>query len=138
MKQILIFLLLFCPFLFLATSCGDDTPNGEDLTWNSYLDGKYSPDNETNLLSATVNGVDVNKDASVTFRAGDLQKGSMTLDNLFDGYGSIEIKDVVMKKEDEDPVRLTFTGTKKISDTFSLSYSGYVIWGHLYIELTTD
>lgn len=130
--------LLFCPFLFLATSCGDDTPNGENLTWNTYLDGKYAPGDEANLLSATIDGVDVNKDASIIFSAGDLQKGSMTLSNLFDGYATIEIKAIAMKKEGEDPVRLTFTGTEKISDTLSLTYSGYVTWGHLYIELTTN
>lgn len=42
------------------TSCGDDTPDkGFELT--SYLDGNYTPTNDTCHLSATINGEKVSE-----------------------------------------------------------------------------
>ena len=99
------------------TSCGDDTPdNGLELT--SYLDGNYTDD--TCLLSATINGEKVSERASVTFQTKNLQTGYMVLNNVFEEYSSVEIKEFTLIQETEgESVRLTFTGTQQIKHSGS-------------------
>lgn len=96
------------------TSCGDDTPdNGLELT--SYLDGNYTPTDDTCLLSATINGEKVSERASVTFQTKNLQTGYMVLNNVFEEYSSVEIKEFTLVQETEgESVCLTFTGTQQI------------------------
>lgn len=119
------------------TSCGDDTPdNGLELT--SYLDGNYTPTDDDCLLSATVNGEKVSEKASVTFHTKNLQTGNMVLDNFFEGYPSVEIEGFTLVQETEgEYVCLTFAGTERVDETLQFSYSGYVVYGKLYIEFNT-
>ena len=120
------------------TSCGDDTPdNGLELT--SYLDGNYTPTDDTCLLSATINGEKVSERASVTFQTKILQTGFMVLNNVFEEYSSVEIIEFTEVQETEgDSVCLTFTGTQHIDKTLRFSYSGYVVYGKLYIEFNME
>lgn len=120
------------------TSCGDDTPDkGFELT--SYLDGNYTPTDNACHLSATINGEKVSEKASVTFHTRDLQTGSMVLNNLFEGYASVEIEEFTLAQETEgESVRLTFTGTQQVDETLRFSYSGYVVYGKLYIEFNME
>ena len=135
LKYFLFIGLCLSPMTFI--SCGDDK-NGESLELGNYLNGTYAPGNEKNLLSATIDGETVSGDASVTFRTGDFKTGSMTLDNVFEGYPSIEIDNLPLTEVTEDGyTRLTFSGKKTVDDTFGFSYSGYIGYGNLYIEITT-
>lgn len=120
------------------TSCGDDTPDkGFELT--SYLDGNYTPTNDTCHLSATINGEKVSEKASVTFHTKNLQSGNMVLNNFFEGYASIEIKAFTLIQETEgESIRLTFAGTQQVDETLQFSYSGYVVYGKLYIEFNME
>lgn len=134
-----ILLLAIC-FITTTTfvACDEDEPSGESLELNSYLTGTYAPDNEKYLLSASIDGKTVSTEASVTFRTGDFKTGSMTLDNVFEGYNSIEIDNLPLTEVTEDGyTRLTFSGNKTVNDTFSFNYSGYIAYGNLYIEITT-
>lgn len=136
-KYTLLLILTICLIPMTFTSCGDDK-NGESLELGNYLNGTYAPGNEKNLLSATIDGETVSGDASVTFRTGDFKTGSMTLDNVFEGYQSIEIDNLPLTEVTEDGyTRLTFSGKKTVDDTFGFSYSGYIVYGNLYIEITT-
>lgn len=120
------------------TSCGDDTPDkGFELT--SYIDGNYTPTDDACHLSATINGEKVSEKASVTFHTKNLQTGYMVLNYFFEGYSSVEIKEFTLVQETEgESVRLTFTGTQQIDKTFRFSYSGYVVYGKLYIEFNME
>ena len=105
------------------TSCGDDTPDkGFELI--SYLDGNYTPTDDACHLSATINGKEVSEKASVTFHTKDLQTGNMVLKNFFD----------LIQETEGESVRFTFTGTQRVDETLQFSYSGYVVYGKLYIE----
>lgn len=129
--------VLFCLILMTFISCDDDE-GGEGIELGNYLDGTYTPDNEKYLLSASIDGKTVSTEASVTFRTGDFKTGSMTLDNVFEGYNSIEIDNLPLTEVTEDGyTRLTFSGNKTVNDTFSFNYSGYIAYGNLYIEITT-
>lgn len=116
------------------TSCGDDTPDkGFELI--SYLDGNYTPTDDACHLSATINGKEVSEKASVTFHTKDLQTGNMVLKNFFEGYTSIKIEEFTLIQETEgESVRFTFTGTQRVDERLQFSYSGYVVYGKLYIE----
>lgn len=116
------------------TSCGDDTPDkGFELI--SYLDGNYTPTDDARYLSATINGEKVPEKASVTFHTENLQTGYMVLNDLFEGYTSIKIEEFTLIQETEgESVRFTFTGTQRVDETLQFSYSGYVVYGKLYIE----
>lgn len=116
------------------TSCGDDTPDkGFELI--SYLDGNYTPTDDACHLSATINGKEVSEKASVTFHTKDLQTGNMVLKNFFEGYASLEIEEFTLIQETKgESVRFTFTGTQRVDETLQFSYSGYVVYGKLYIE----
>ena len=120
------------------TSCGDDTPdNGLELT--SYLDGNYTPTDDTCLLSATINGEKVSERASVTFQTKNLQTGYMVLSKVLEEYSSVDSKEYTLVLEDEaESVWLTFTGTQQIDKTLRFSYSGYVVYGKLYIEFNME
>lgn len=120
------------------TSCGDDTPDkGFKLT--SYLDGNYTPTDDACHLSATINGEKVSEKASATFHTKNLQTGYMVLNYFFEGYSSVEIKEFTLVQETEgESVRLTFTGTQQIDKTLRFSYSGYVVYGKLYIEFNME
>lgn len=117
-----------------SISCGDDTPDkGFELI--SYLDGNYTPTDDACHLSATINGKEVSEKASVTFHTKDLQTGNMFLKNFFEGYASLEIEEFTLIQETEgESVRFTFTGTQRVDETLQFSYSGYVVYGKLYIE----
>lgn len=117
-----------------SISCGDDTPDkGFELI--SYLDGNYTPTDDACHLSATINGKEVSEKASVTFHTKDLQTGNMVLKNFFVGYASLEIEEFTLIQETEgESVRFTFTGTQRVDETLQFSYSGYVVYGKLYIE----
>ena len=117
-----------------SISCGDDTPDkGFELI--SYLDGNYTPTDDDCHLSATINGKEVSEKASVTFHTKDLQTGNMVLKNFFEGYASLEIEEFTLIQETEgESVRFTFTGTQRVDETLQFSYSGYVVYGKLYIE----
>lgn len=129
--------VLFCLIPMTFISCDDDE-GGEGIELGNYLDGTYTPDNEKYLLSASIDGKTVSTEASVTFRTGDFKTGSMTLDNVFEGYNSIEIDNLPLTEVTEDGyTRLTFSGNKTVNDTFSFNYSGYIAYGNLYIEITT-
>ena len=108
------------------TSCGDDTPdNGLELT--SYLDGNYTPTDDTCLLSATINGEKVSERASVTFQTKNLQTGYMALNNVFEEYSSVEIKEFTLVQETEgESVCLTFTGIPVM--WFMENYTSSSIW----------
>lgn len=135
LKYFLFIGLCLSPMTFI--SCSDDE-NGGGIELRNYLNGTYAPGNEKNLLSATIDGETVSGDASVTFRTGDFKTGSMTLDNVFEGYQSIEIDNLPLTEVTEDGyTRLTFSGKKTVDDTFGFSYSGYIVYGNLYIEITT-
>lgn len=116
------------------TSCGDDTPDkGFELI--SYLDGNYTPTDDACHLSATINGKEVSEKASVTFHTENLQTGYMVLNDLFEGYTSIKIEEFTLIQETEgESVRFTFTGTQRVDERLQFSYSGYVVYGKLYIE----
>lgn len=116
------------------TSCGDDTPDkGFELI--SYLDGNYTPTDDACHLSATINGKKVSEKASVTFHTENLQTGYMVLNDLFEGYTSIKIEEFTLIQETEgESVRFTFTGTQRVDERLQFSYSGYVVYGKLYIE----
>ncbi|WP_455995165.1 DUF4925 domain-containing protein [Phocaeicola barnesiae] len=116
------------------TSCGDDTPDkGFELI--SYLDGNYTPTDDARYLSATINGEKVPEKASVTFHTENLQTGYMVLNDLFEGYTSIKIEEFTLIQETEgESVRFTFTGTQRVDERLQFSYSGYVVYGKLYIE----
>ncbi|MCF2576936.1 DUF4925 domain-containing protein [Phocaeicola barnesiae] len=133
LKLVLALLVLgVTPVIF--TSCGDDTPDkGFELI--SYLDGNYTPTDDACHLSATINGKEVSEKASVTFHTKDLQTGNMVLKNFFEGYASLEIEEFTLIQETEgESVRFTFTGTQRVDETLQFSYSGYVVYGKLYIE----
>lgn len=117
-----------------SISCGDDTSDkGFELI--SYLDGNYTPTDDACHLSATINGKEVSEKASVTFHTKDLQTGNMVLKNFFEGYASLEIEEFTLIQETEgESVRFTFTGTQRVDKTLQFSYSGYVVYGKLYIE----
>lgn len=117
-----------------SISCGDDTPDkGFELI--SYLDGNYTPTDDACHLSATISGKEVSEKASVTFHTKDLQTGNMVLKNFFEGYASLEIEEFTLIQETEgESVRFTFTGTQRVDETLQFSYSGYVVYGKLYIE----
>ncbi|HJG77094.1 hypothetical protein [Phocaeicola barnesiae] len=117
-----------------SISCGDDTPDkGFELI--SYLDGNYTPTDDACHLSATINGKEVSEKASVTFHTKDLQTGNMVLKNFFEEYASLEIEEFTLIQETEgESVRFTFTGTQRVDETLQFSYSGYVVYGKLYIE----
>lgn len=117
-----------------SISCGDDTPDkGFELI--SYLDGNYTPTDDACHLSATINGKEVSEKASVTFHTKDLQTGNMVLKNFFERYASLEIEEFTLIQETEgESVRFTFTGTQRVDETLQFSYSGYVVYGKLYIE----
>ena len=116
------------------TSCGDDTPD-KSIELISYLDGNYTPTDDARYLSATINGEKVSEKASVTFHTKDLQTGDMVLNNFFEGYASVEIEEFTLVQETEgESVRFTFTGTQRVDETLQFSYSGYVVYGKLYIE----
>lgn len=118
----------------ISISCDDDTPDkGFELI--SYLDGNYTPTDDACHLSATINGKEVSEKASVTFHTKDLQTGNMVLKNFFEGYASLEIEEFTLIQETEgESVRFTFTGTQRVDETLQFSYSGYVVYGKLYIE----
>lgn len=133
LKLVLALLVLgVTPVIF--TSCGDDTPDkGFELI--SYLDGNYTPTDDARYLSATINGEKVPEKASVTFHTENLQTGYMVLNDLFEGYTSIKIEEFTLIQETEgESVRFTFTGTQRVDETLQFSYSGYVVYGKLYIE----
>lgn len=133
LKLVLALLVLgVTPVIF--TSCGDDTPDkGFELI--SYLDGNYTPTDDACHLSATINGKEVSEKASVAFHTKDLQTGNMVLKNFFEGYASLEIEEFTLIQETEgESVRFTFTGTQRVDETLQFSYSGYVVYGKLYIE----
>lgn len=117
-----------------SISCGDDTPDkGFELI--SYLDGNYTPTDDACHLSATINGKEVSEKASVTFHTENLQTGYMVLNDLFEGYTSIKIEEFTLIQETEgESVRFTFTGTQRVDERLQFSYSGYVVYGKLYIE----
>ena len=117
-----------------SISCGDDTPDkGFELI--SYLDGNYTPTDDACHLSATINGKEVSEKASVTFHTKDLQTGNMVLYNFFNEHASVEIEEFPLIQETEgESVRFTFTGTQRVDETLQFSYSGYVVYGKLYIE----
>lgn len=116
------------------TSCGDDTPDkGFELI--SYLDGNYTPTDDARYLSATINGEKVPEKASVTFHTENLLTGYMVLNDLFEGYTFIKIEEFTLIQETEgESVRFTFTGTQRVDERLQFSYSGYVVYGKLYIE----
>lgn len=117
-----------------SISCGDDTPD-KSIELISYLDGNYTPTDDARYLSATINGEKVSEKASVTFHTKDLQIGDMVLNNFFEGYASVEIEEFTLVQETEgESVRFTFTGTQRVDETLQFSYSGYVVYGKLYIE----
>ena len=117
-----------------SISCGDDTPDkGFELI--SYLDGNYTPTDDAHYLSATINGEKVSEKASVIFHTKNMQTGNMVLKNFFEGYASLEIEEFTLIQETEgESVRFTFTGTQRVDETLQFSYSGYVVYGKLYIE----
>ena len=60
---------------------------------------------------------------------------NMVLKNFFEGYASLEIEEFTLIQETEgESVRFTFTGTQRVDETLQFSYSGYVVYGKLYIE----
>ena len=68
-----------------------------------------------------------------------LQSGNMVLNNFFEGYASIEIKAFTLIQETEgESIRLTFAGTQQVDETLQFSYSGYVVYGKLYIEFNME
>lgn len=134
-KYLLLILLCLIPMAF--TSCSDDE-NGEGIELGNYLNGTYAPGNEKNLLSASIDGKTVSEDASVTFRTGDFKTGSITLNNVFEGHNSIVIDNLPLTEVSEnDYTRLTFSGNKTVDDTFSFNYSGYIVYGNLYMDIST-
>lgn len=136
MKKYCLLLVLGVISMFFV-SCSDDESDG-GIELRSYLDGNYSPNSEDYLLAATIDGEKVSENASVTFHAGDFKTGSMILTNLLDGYDSVEISKLALTEITEDDYkRLTFSGSQKVDDTFSFSYSGYIVYGTLHLELST-
>lgn len=135
-----IFLLLSLGFMLISfASCSDDDKGNSGLEILSYLDGEYSKDNEDRLLTATINGHDAPEQASANFRARDFKTGSITLTNVFEDHSPVEIENIPLQEEAKDDYTfLKFSGNKKVDDTFSFSYKGYVIYGHLYIELSIN
>ena len=135
------YILLLAICLITTTTfvaCDEDEPSGESLELSNYLDGTYSPDSEKYLLSASIDGETVSTEATVTFRTGDFKTGSMTLDNVFEKYNSIKIDNLPLTEVTEDGyTRLTFSGNKTVNDTFSFSYSGYIVYDNLHIEIST-
>ena len=125
--------LCLSPMTF--ASCDDEN---EGIELGNYLNGTYAPGNEKNLLSVTIDGETVSGDASATFHSGDLKTGSITLTNVFEGYSSIVIDNLPLTEvKEEDYTRLTFSGEKTVDDTFSFSYSGYIVYGNLYMDIST-
>ena len=125
--------LCLSPMTF--ASCDDEN---EGIELGNYLNGTYAPGNEKNLLSATIDGETVSEDASATFHSGDLKTGSITLNNVIKGYSSIVIDNLPLTEVTEDDyTRLTFSGEKTVDDTFSFSYSGYIVYGNLYMDIST-
>ena len=125
--------LCLSPMTFV--SCDDEN---EGIELGNYLNGTYAPGNEKNLLSATIDGETVSEDASATFHSGDLKTGSITLNNVIKGYSSIVIDNLPLTEVTEDDyTRLTFSGEKTVDDTFSFSYSGYIVYGNLYMDIST-
>ena len=81
----------------------------------------------------------MSEQAKVNFRAGDFKTGSITLIHVFEGYNSIEIKDIPLQEETKDETTfLKFAGSKKVDDSFSFSYQGYILYGNLYLDLSID
>ena len=143
MKRMRLLLTGLTYFLFIGlclspitfVSCDDEN---EGIELGNYLNGTYVPGNEKNLLSATIDGETVSGDASATFHSGDLKTGSITLNNVIKGYSSIVIDNLPLTEVTEDDyTRLTFSGEKTVDDTFSFSYSGYIVYGNLYMDIST-
>lgn len=136
------FLLFSFGFILLSTSlvsCNDDNNGNSGFELTSYLDGEYSKNDADKTLTATIDGNSVSEQAKVSFRAGDFKTGSITLIHVFEGYNSIEIKDIPLQEETKDETTfLKFAGSKKVDDSFSFSYQGYILYGNLYLDLSID
>ena len=129
-------LLALCLMQFTFYSCSNDE-TGNAITFESYLSGDYTVDNELFRLTATLNGAAItDKNAIVTFKTGDFTTGTMTLTNIIDGHSSVAINNLALVTEEEkDAKRLTFSGIKT-EETLSIGYVGYVVYGTLHLDLT--
>lgn len=113
-------------------------PDREALELQNFFTGDYAPGKDGNMLYASVDGKNVAEDASASFATADFTTGNLTLTNFFDNYPSIKIEGFALNTEKEgDYSRLTFSGTATAEDTFSFSYSGYIVFGNLHVEIST-
>lgn len=129
-------LLVVCLMPLTFYSCSNEE-TGDTITFESYLSGDYTVDNEFFILTATLNGAAItDKNAIVTFKTSDFTTGTMALTNIIDGHSSVFIDNLTLITEEEkDAKRLTFSGIKT-EETLSIGYVGYVVYGTLHLDLT--
>ncbi len=135
MRSYFLISILFFGLIGFMSSCkNDEVGNGIEMT--SYLDGNYSPGNDENELSATIDKTSVSSKSSVTFRSSSNKKGYMKLIEFFEDFPSIEIEDIQLKEVVKDDYKqLEFSGNKTVGSSLRFEYSGYIIMGELHLEL---
>lgn len=115
-----------------VVACGDnEEPNGP--SFESYLSGTYKTNDSDNKLIVTYNGQELT-DKSASFSTADNKTGIVKFSNIVASGEEVTLN--VSLQSNREKGGFDFSGTKELSTSTTLTYSGNITMGALTLTLS--